>query len=108
MPANISIVNNTDSVSFVCAASGIPKPVIFWEKLVNEEVELLNGSNPMLSITTASHMTGSFIVVTSTLEITSVSVTYAESYKCTAQNYVGGTQIPSIDKTVFHLVIQSK
>ncbi len=100
-------MNETEGVRFVCAANGVPTPMITWKKLDEAVVVLPNGTNPFLTVTT-DRQTNSSAIVTSVLEIANVSETDAGSYECVSQNYIGEDRTPSVDATQFYLVVQSK
>ena len=100
-------MNETDTVTFTCSATGIPPPVITWMRngvVLDENTEprvSLNFSNPE----TVSTADGDIYLVTHTLAISSTRNGDSDNYTCVASN--GNTVTPSVTQ-VFELVVQGR
>ena len=96
-------VNETDSVSIVCTASGFPAVDITWRY---QNTQLMD-SDPRLSMQSVTvESNNGFLSTTSTLTIPSVKRSDAGNYACVASNTVFGS--PMSDMQQFMLTVNCK
>ena len=83
-PGGRFVINQTNPVTFVCAATGIPAPTIQWYR----GNLLLNGTNSRITIndTVSSMPFGDVASVGSSLSIDSTLGSDSGTYRCVATN----------------------
>ena len=89
-------VEMSESVSFSCAAEGVPSPVITWIKYGGGIFEENINNNDNIFITNNS----SGMIVKSTLTINSTVLSDSSTYICMASNDVGSVNSTSVVLTV--------
>ena len=103
VPGGWFVVNQTSSVTFVCAATGIPAPTIQWYR----GNMLLNGTNSRITIndTVFSMPFGDVASVGSSLSIDSTLGSDSGTYRCMATNNLNDMEI-GIDEENVALFVQ--
>ena len=105
------VVNQTDSVTFVCSATGIPTPLIQWY----QGDLLLNGTGPGINsrvnlTTTVNTSLGELSTAISSLTISDTMGGDSGNYTCTATsvltNYTEMTEGNNIE--IIELYVQGK
>ena len=97
---DITVVEGNDTV-FTCTARGFPTPTITWYRGVMETERMeLTGAEELIM------MMEGFIVVTSTLTISSVNRRDSDVYSCVATNSVLGSS--RSDMRIFNLTVNCK
>ena len=96
-------VNETETVTFSCSASGVPAPTITWSRNGEE----LNGSRVTVDDPSSMSFTRiddaeDILLVTRTLQLANTEDVDSGTYMCSATNSAGN------DGEQFELIVQSK
>ena len=107
-PPDVTIVNETDSVTLICEARGLPEPSIIWTKLGEMDFTPISPSDRTLMITSESYQRSGAVTVISTLEIYNASTSHAGVYQCSTANDPYRNRTLATDDAKFTLIVQSK